>query len=153
MAALYLKLSDLCGQLLDAVFVLPRQIIHFLYGVVDLLYAGAHLVQAARADGKIVFYRLKTLDCPPPVFAGGKNRQDQNRVQNWKLAAVPFYPKGAFSRRPRTFLLASLPYGKLERPVRCFSICTEQIPAGCFDITVKEIPAEQLARSDREMGA
>ena len=47
-----------------------------LHGVVDLLYARAHLVQAARADGKIVFYRLKTLGRPPPVFA---DRQKQAR--------------------------------------------------------------------------
>ena len=82
-------------------------------------------MQAARADGKIVFYRLKTLDRPPPVFAVRQKQARPKRsanqqyapatslspvlhLRNWKLAAVPFYPKGAFSRQPRTFLLASL---------------------------------------------
>ena len=57
------------------------------------------------------------------------------------------------SQTARYVPLASLPYGKLERTARCFSICTEQFPAGCFYITVKGIPAVQLARADREMGA
>ena len=45
--ALYLKLSDLRGQPFNTIFVLPCQIVDFLYGVVDLLYSRAHLVQAA----------------------------------------------------------------------------------------------------------
>ena len=76
--ALYLKLPHLAGKPLNAVFILPCQIIDFLYGIVDLLYARAHLVQAARTDGKIVFYRLKPLDRPPPVFA---SRQKQARLK------------------------------------------------------------------------
>ena len=78
-AALDLKLPDLCGQPLDAVLVLPRKVVDFLHGVVGLLHTGAHLVQAARADGKIVFYRLKTLGRPPPVFA---DRQKQARLKH-----------------------------------------------------------------------
>ena len=42
--ALDLKLADLCGQSFNTVFVLPRQIVDFLYGVVDLLHAGRHFV-------------------------------------------------------------------------------------------------------------
>ena len=35
-------------------------------------------------------------------------------LQNWKLAVKPFYPNGAFSLHPRTFLLASFAIAKLE---------------------------------------
>ena len=38
--ALYFKLPHLAGKSLDAVLVLPRKVVDFLYGVVDLLYAG-----------------------------------------------------------------------------------------------------------------
>ena len=42
--ALYLKLPYLAGQPFNTVFVLPRKVIHFLYGVVDLLHARAHFI-------------------------------------------------------------------------------------------------------------
>ncbi len=41
---LNLKLPDLRGQPLNAVFIFPRKVVDFLDGVVDLLYARAHLV-------------------------------------------------------------------------------------------------------------
>ena len=42
-----LKLPHLACQPFDAVFVLPRQIVDFLHGIVDLLHIGRHFVQAA----------------------------------------------------------------------------------------------------------
>ncbi len=83
-AALNLKLPDLCGQPFDAVLVLPCQIIDFLHGVVDLLYARAHFVHWQAAS---IYREGNIWPCSLPDFACGK------------LVAFP----------PRTFLLACLP--------------------------------------------
>ena len=47
---LYLKFSHFFCKSFDAVFVLAGEIFYFLYGVVDLLYAGSHFVHAVFDD-------------------------------------------------------------------------------------------------------
>ena len=54
------KLSDFLRKSFDAVFVFPREVIDFLYGVVNLLYACRHLVHAVFYDGGELAERRKT---------------------------------------------------------------------------------------------
>ena len=104
--ALALKLPHLAGKPLDAVFVLPRKLIHFLHCIVDLLYAGTHLVQAAsiyrkkipavqlaRADGEMGAWGWNGAAVRLLFLPVGKNRQDCSYSANSLLFHHPPAPR------------------------------------------------------------
>ena len=133
-----------------------------LHGVVDLLYARAHLVQAARADGKIVFYRLKTLGRPPPVFAVGKNRQSSSysansllfrphkkRRQRQKISDGNTSPHNQLTRRQNWQNLTEAQTSKMPQPRVASQFAIRQTGAACTICTICTEQSLQPVRPPR----